>query len=836
MLLRNVRNRNGLLAAALAAAFLFRIFLAPHTGYAFDVGVSKLWAVWPLLHGFGDIYTNPSIAVASFPSYVIPIYLLSGLGWLAQTLGVSLASTSLVFTVFVKFPGMLGDFALAAAVWRFARRTVGQRLALIAAGGILVHPVIWYDSAVWGQMDSLYAALLVFSMDLGDKGRCLPAWLTWVLAVCTKLQSIVLFPLLCFLSIERQGVKKTVKNMLFAALFGFAICLPYLVRDPIGVFENMLTNTTRYPYLTVNAMNIWWPVAANVGMATQDAFLLFPQVSARAVGLFLFGAVTFVTLTLLHKRRSSTALFASASILSVSFFLLLTQMHERYLYPAVPFLLLLALRERRAIVPLVIVSSGLFVNLVAVLPLFTATGGVFDAAETVHAYIPHAVWISLLSSLGFLLWLLFRQPKSVVPSIAESFYTALLCWARAHTFFLLATAILVLGFGIRFAALTHQGYEKDIALSKAWGEALAQDGFEHLGDLPNAPITYFPNYALTLYLWKGIATCVEWLTAHGRIVSVATYTALVKIPGMLGDVLVAGVFLAWGRRYLTGRRRVLPAALFLFSLGTAYDTAVWGQVDSVHAGLVLAAAVSWVCERRSFAFVLFVAAVFCKVQSIIFLPVFLVLLAQDVGLRRACRDMIPAGLVAVFVGTLPYLLAVGPRVLLLGSIGSLEKYPFLTLNAMNIWWPITRLYGQLVRDDLGTIQPLYIGFTLFVVAVITVCVSLQKQRTNVRLFEALALIALAFFLFPTEMHERYLFPFFVFAAIPAAESKRWFVSFLILSVSFLINLIVAAPILSVPWLPSLADGFSPLIDVWWAVNLAVFGFLLHGFVRRKVGE
>ncbi|MBP9748677.1 hypothetical protein KBD18_00575 [Patescibacteria group bacterium] len=819
-------------AAGIAAAFAFRILIAPHTGYAFDVGVSKLWAVWPLLHGFGDIYTNPSIAVASFPSYVVPIYLLAGLGWLAQALGISLVSASPFFTVLVKLLGIFGDFALAAAVWRFARRVAGPRLAAIAVGIILIHPVIWYDSAVWGQMDSLYAALLIFSTDLADEDRWLPAWLAWAIAVCTKFQSIVLLPVLLFCSLQHQGMRKTMNHLLVAAGLGLTICLPFLSYDPIGVVQNMLTNTSRYPYLTVNAMNIWWPVAAKLGMATQDSFFIAPYMTARTIGLFLFGAVTLGTLVLLRKRRTSTALLSSASILCLSFFLLLTQMHERYLYPAIPFLILLALRERRAIVPAVIVSCGLFVNLVAVLPLFVASGGISDASETINAFVPHIVWISLLGCLGFLLWLLAQQPKDAVSEKETSVRVVFLSWFRTHSFFLLATTLLIIGFGIRFALLPHPGYEKDIALSKAWGMMLATNGFAHLLDLPNAPINYFPNYALTLYLWKGIATGVQWATTYGWEVSATAFTVLVKIPGMIGDMLIAGLLLAWGRRNLAGWRRVLPAALFLLSLGTAYDTALWGQVDSLHAGLILAAAICWMRERRSLTAVLFVAAVFCKVQAIIFLPIFFLLLMQDVGLRRAFRNIIPAGLAAACIGTLPYLLAVGPATLLLGSIGSLEKYPFLTLNAMNIWWPITRLYGQLIRDDVGIIQPLFIGFTLFVIAVIMICVLLQKQRTIVRTFQALALIALAFFLFPTEMHERYLFPFFVLAAIPATLSRRWLVSFLILSVSFLINLIIAAPILSVPWLPRLTDGFSPLVDVWWAVNLGVFAFLLHGFWKE----
>lgn len=818
-----------LAAVGIAAAFVFRLLLAPHPGYAFDVAVSKLWAAWPLVHGFGEIYTNPSIAVASFPSYVVPIYVLAGIGWIAQTLGLSLTSASPVLTVLVKLPGILGDVALALAVWRFARRLAGPRLAWGAAAIILLHPVVWYDSAVWGQMDSLYTALLVLSLDLVDEGRWLPAWLSWVVALCTKFQSIVLFPLLFFCSVQRTGTRKTSRMLLAAGALALFLCLPFVATQPIAVFENMLTNTSRYPYLTVNAMNLWWPVAARLGMATQDTLRIVPLMTARTVGIALFAGITTGVLWFLRTRRQSTALLLAASILCLSFFLVLTEMHERYLYPAVPLLLLLAVRERRALAAAVVVSCAALVNLLAVLPLTAASGGVSDAAETFPLLMPHLVWLSLLGCLVFLLRLLYGQPKEVPPTPLP---TSIRSWFRRHAFFLSAAALLFVGFGVRTLLLPHPGYEKDIALSKAWGIALVSQGFEHLEDLPNAPIGYFPNYALTLYLWKGIAAGVAAAVAHGWSVSTTTFTMLVKIPGILGDLLVAALLLAWGKRFFRGWKKVLPATLYLFGPGVIYDTAVWGQVDSLPAGLVLAAAVSWLASRRTLAAVLFVAALFCKIQAIIFLPLFLLFLAKEVGFRRACRDIFPAGLAATLIGTLPYLLAVGPRTLLVGSIGSLEKYPFLTLNAMNIWWPITRAAGHLVRDDMGAVPPLFIGFFLFVLAVLVICVLCARQRTPLRFFQALSLIALAFFLFPTEIHERYLFPFFALAAIPAAASRRWLAGVAILSVGFFVNLIAAVPVLPIPWLTVPAHGFSPLLDVWWAVHLGVFGYLLHGFWKE----
>ena len=45
---------------------------------------------------------------------------------------------------------------------------------------------------------------------------------------------------------------------------------------------------------------------------------------------------------------------------------------------------------------------------------------------------------------------------------------------------------------------------------------------------------------------------------------------------------------------------------------------------------------------------------------------------------------------------------------------------------------------------------------------------------------AVTFLALAFFVLPTRVHERYLFPFFALGAILAAISVRWRVAYVVL--------------------------------------------------------
>ena len=75
------------------------------------------------------------------------------------------------------------------------------------------------------------------------------------------------------------------------------------------------------------------------------------------------------------------------------------------------------------------------------------------------------------------------------------------------------------------------------------------------------------------------------------------------------------------------------------------------------------------------------------------------------------------------------------------------------------------------------------------------------------LLVGLAVLALAFFVVPTRVHERYGYPFFALGAILAAVSVRWRLAYVVLSVATLANMYVVLTTLY-PDNPSIADWFG----------------------------
>jgi hypothetical protein len=97
----------------------------------------------------------------------------------------------------------------------------------------------------------------------------------------------------------------------------------------------------KYPFISINAHNFWyWSLASrfdlrDFGQPNDDALTWGPGLTTRTVGFILFAiAAGLIALrALAFPERKDEFLLATG--LHVTFFMFSTQMHERYLYPAV---------------------------------------------------------------------------------------------------------------------------------------------------------------------------------------------------------------------------------------------------------------------------------------------------------------------------------------------------------------------------------------------------------------------------------------------------------------------------------------------------------------------
>ncbi len=150
--------------------------------------------------------------------------------------------------------------------------------------------------------------------------------------------------------------------------------------------------------------------------------------------------------------------------------------------------------------------------------------------------------------------------------------------------------LLLLGLALRlfvaFVLLPQSGLRNDMSSFAAWALRMADlgpGGFYEAGVFADYP----PAYMYVLWLLGEVSRFFEPILGGASPIR-----PLIKVPGMVADMGVATLIYLVGVRFLgehpstrwlgSGARiGLIGAAVYLFNPGTVFNSAVWGQMDSV---------------------------------------------------------------------------------------------------------------------------------------------------------------------------------------------------------------------------------------------------------------
>ena len=378
-------------------------------------------------------------------------------------------------------------------------------------------------------------------------------------------------------------------------------------------------------------------------------------------------------------------------------------------------------------------------------------------------------------------------------------------------------ALLALGIALRvvlaLGLFPMQGFAGDMSQFWQWAQALAGGGpgtFYATVSSANYP----PGYLYALWLLGIIGN-----------------PALLKLPPILADLGIAILAYALGMRLRDRRTGLIAAALFLFLPVSWIDSALWGQVDAAGTLVAMAALLLLVDGWSEAALLAAVLAVLVKPQYAIVLGVVLPVLVRrhllrvgsgpqpplgrrlvrldallggllrNQGPKRLFSSALLAGVIGITV-LLPFDLGVyAPSQLadvpvianitgLMGLFGRLgSEYSVLTANAFNGWALVGSpslasllggASGGWQADSLvvlAGVSAVTLGTALLVIVGVLVAGGLLIREGVVPVLLGFTILALAFFVLPTRVHERYLFPFFASGAVLAAVGVFWVAGF-----------------------------------------------------------
>ena len=320
---------------ALWASLLFlgalslRLYLGYSSeGFTTDLDTFKSWANLANSVGFGQIY-HEDIFLDYPPGY---LYVLVFLEKLRLLLGLPMESQA--YSLLIKMPSILADLLCGGAVLLLAQRKLGEKSALLLSGAYLFCPAVFLNSAQWGQADSFCTAILLGSLLLLCQERYIPSAVLYGLSIACKPQMFIFAPLYLFFALKRRRFGMLGLGVLLAVGTLLLTALPFTQDfNFLWLLERYQSTLDYYSFYSVNAYNFWSLIGWNwkalpAGLAGDALDLLGAVIATVLCGVWVF------------RSKSRAVVFYCPALLMAAMYAFSVKMHERYLFPALLFLLL----------------------------------------------------------------------------------------------------------------------------------------------------------------------------------------------------------------------------------------------------------------------------------------------------------------------------------------------------------------------------------------------------------------------------------------------------------------------------------------------------------------
>jgi len=336
-----------------SVAFIIRVLFFSFQGYQIDISTFTSW--FNTAANYGPRLFYSVVSWCDYPPF--NIYLFWGFGSLAQTL--NLFGTPFI-TYIVKLVPSIFDLLTAGVIYFFVQKHLNFKLSLLATLLYLFNPAVIFNSAVWGQFDTIYTLFLLLSLIFALKSKPELSAASFAISILTKPQAIALLPLVVFVIFKKSGVKRLLFSVVTFTATIFAVILPMQWSNPVTFLANIYFGAySGYTYTSINAFNSW----GIFGMWLPDGNLFI-------LGWVLFAVFSIFTLYVLNKRweKSSMMLtFFVAFMLLFAFFMLPTRIHERYLFPVISVLTLMFPFVKKTRLFYTVISMTLLTNIAYVL-------------------------------------------------------------------------------------------------------------------------------------------------------------------------------------------------------------------------------------------------------------------------------------------------------------------------------------------------------------------------------------------------------------------------------------------------------------------------------------
>jgi Gpi18-like mannosyltransferase len=241
----------------------------------------------------------------------------------------------------MRIPSLFADIGIGLLLYLLVKKESDYKKGLFAANLVWFNPIVVYNSAVWGQMDSITTFLFVLSVFLALRKKYVFSILPFFTSLYIKLSILPLFPFFIVFLYFHSGKqwKKIVLGFFLSITVVLVATLPISGNPLMWLISKWRFALGEAQNITVAAFNFWHaltclPTYCPNTLQSYDKFLGLP-VGVYAYILFAVASLPLLTMQVKKHKQFIKPYFAFFvfSLIALSVFMLMPRMHDRYMYP-----------------------------------------------------------------------------------------------------------------------------------------------------------------------------------------------------------------------------------------------------------------------------------------------------------------------------------------------------------------------------------------------------------------------------------------------------------------------------------------------------------------------
>lgn len=393
------------------------------------------------------------------------------------------------------------------------------------------------------------------------------------------------------------------------------------------------------------------------------------------------------------------------------------------------------------------------------------------------------------------------------------------------------SGLLLFAFIIRFIFFPYYGYKNDTDTFAYWFNTAALNGPRVFYSVVYASQGWVDYPPFNVYFFWGFGSLANALSLSGS--SLISY--IIKLPPNLFDMATAFLIFAFVRKRSAFKMALSATALYAFNPAVIFNAAIWGQFDAIYTFFLILSLFLFLESKPKLAVVAFMLGVLTKPQSIALAPLMVFLIYRKYNWKGLFSSILLAA-ATVFAVIIPFEWSNPVTFLSKIYFGAYQGYSYTTVNAFNVW-----AFGGIWVAE--TQLSFLLGWVMFASVAVFALYFVHKRfgvsEELVILFAAF-LLFFGFFMLPTRIHERYLFPAMAVLALMFPFLKKMRPLYVVLAATCFVN---QAYVLY--WLNAYANaGYSygpnlsgdPVVIIVSLINLIAFVYVLMLMVREFWGK